>query len=90
MKTKEKFPLKRKPKTCPLDQPIDELVLCYWQASVDNPQHLEIIKLARIGLWAKKNAAALTDALKLAAGELTVDKAQAYNDAMLTKPKELK
>lgn len=49
---------------------VTEYDLTLWEAAAENPQLLEIIRLARIGLAAEKYSGAILDSLTLVIGDL--------------------
>lgn len=48
-------------------QDVTELDLNRWEAVAEDPQHVEIIRLARVGLWAEQNSIEIDEALRVAA-----------------------
>jgi hypothetical protein len=56
--------------------------LDHWAAIADDPQFQEIIRLARHGLVSERHSNAITDALKLALGEMPVAKISRFEKAL--------
>lgn len=54
----------------PAETFVTEYDLALWEAAVENPQLLEIVRLARIGLAAEKYSIPILDALTLVIGDL--------------------
>jgi hypothetical protein len=65
---------------------ITDSSLTMWEAAATDPEHIEIIRLARLGLWAEKNHFEIDQALSLARRELPQTSRRAFENAQKTRP----
>ena len=66
---------------------VDEWILNAWNEAAEDPQHLEIIRLAFLGLWAEKHAVAIEDALSAILVRLPVAQISRFEKALDGHPK---
>lgn len=58
-----------------------------WEEAATDPQHLEIIRLARVGLWAERHSLEIDDALRVAVTALPPARARMITEALRVRPK---
>lgn len=74
--------LRRLKKDHSIRKAVSDQDLNIWEAAAEDLQHLEIIRLARIGLCVERHSVAIEDALVLAIGELSVAKISRFERAL--------
>lgn len=70
--------------------PLTEEILEIWEQTAEDPQHREIIRLAKVGLWASRHSVAITNALQAIRGELRPSEISPYEKAHDSRPKEIR
>lgn len=66
---------------------VGEVDLDHWEEAAEDPQHLEIIRLARVGLWAEVHSVEIDDGLRLAGKELPTARRRAFENALSKRPR---
>lgn len=66
---------------------VDTDVLNDWEFAASHPQLLEIVRLAKLGLWAETHSSAIEDAITGTIARMPVSHISRYEKALDSKPK---
>lgn len=66
---------------------VDELNLNAWESAASDPELIEIVRLARVGLWAEKHSVAIDCGLEFGSHDARPVIAEQYTVARDSRPK---